>query len=59
MCTGFLQGTHQYFMKASPVRSGDYLEFFAEVNLLGRFVCPGVIVVASILVTRIPVIPFE
>ncbi len=35
MCTGFLQDTHQYFMKASPVRSGDYLEFFAEVNLLG------------------------
>ena len=42
MCTGFLQGTHQYFMKASPVRSGDYLEFFAEVNLLGAlFACPG------------------
>ena len=60
MCTGFLQGTHQYFMKASPVRSGDYLEFFAEVNLLGRsLLALEVIVVASILVTRLPVIPYE
>ena len=42
MYTGFLQGTHQYFMKASPVRSGDYLEFFAEVNLLVALsACPG------------------
>ena len=42
MCTGFLQDTHQYFMKASPVRSGDYLEFFAEVHLLGALsACPG------------------
>jgi uncharacterized protein YcgI (DUF1989 family) len=29
-------------MKASPVRSGDYLEFFAEVHLLGALsACPG------------------
>ena len=42
MCTGFLQDTHQYFMKASSARPGDYLEFFAEVNLLGALsACPG------------------
>ena len=29
-------------MKASPVRPGDYLEFFAEVDLLGVLsACPG------------------
>src|SRR5215475_10105838 len=26
MCTGFTGDTHQYFMKASPVRPGDFLE---------------------------------
>ena len=42
MCTGFTQDTHQYFMKASPVRPGDYLEFFAEIDLLGSLsACPG------------------
>jgi len=42
MCTGFSRDTHQYFMKASPVRPGDYLEFFAEINLLGALsACPG------------------
>ena len=42
MCTGFTQDTHQYFMKQSPVRPGDYLEFFAEINLLGALsACPG------------------
>lgn len=42
MCTGFTQDTGQYFMKASPVRPGDYLEFFAEVDLLGALsACPG------------------
>ncbi|MFN3880662.1 MAG: urea carboxylase-associated family protein [Nitrincola lacisaponensis] len=42
MCTGFTRDTHQYFMKASPVRPGDYLEFFAEVDLLGVLsACPG------------------
>jgi len=35
MCTGFTRDTHQYFMKASPVRPGDFLEFFAETDLLG------------------------
>jgi len=34
MCTGFTLDTHQYFMKASPVRPGDYIEFFAEIDLL-------------------------
>lgn len=42
MCTGFTKGTGQYFMKASPVRPGDYLEFFAEMDLLGALsACPG------------------
>lgn len=42
MCTGFTKDTHQYFMKASPVRRGDYLEFFAEIDLLGGLsACPG------------------
>ena len=42
MCTGFSRDTGQYFMKASPVRPGDYLEFFAEIDLLGCMsVCPG------------------
>jgi len=42
MCTGFTRNTHQYFMKASPVRPGDYLEFFAEIDLLGCLsACPG------------------
>lgn len=42
MCTGFTRDTGQYFMKSSPVRPGDYLEFFAEIDLLvGLSVCPG------------------
>ena len=42
MCTGFTHDTHQYFMKASPVRPGDFLEFFAEIDLLGALsACPG------------------
>ncbi|MFN7004345.1 MAG: urea carboxylase-associated family protein [Roseinatronobacter sp.] len=42
MCTGFTGDTGQYFMKASPVRPGDYLEFFAEIPLLGALsACPG------------------
>jgi len=42
MCTGFTNDTKQYFMKASPVRPGDYLEFFAETDLLGVLSsCPG------------------
>ncbi len=42
MLTGFTNGTKQYFMKASPVRPGDYLEFFAETDLLGVLsACPG------------------
>ena len=42
MCTGFTKNTKQYFMKSSPVRPGDYLEFFAETDLLGILSsCPG------------------
>lgn len=42
MCTGFTLDTHQYFMKASPVRPGDYIEFFAEMDLIGGLsACPG------------------
>ncbi|MEM7408410.1 MAG: DUF1989 domain-containing protein [Pseudomonadota bacterium] len=42
MCTGFTLDTHQYFMKASPVRPGDFIEYFAEMDLLvGLSACPG------------------
>ena len=42
MCTGYTRDTHQYFMKASPVRPGDFIEFFAEIDLLaGLSACPG------------------
>ena len=42
MCTGFTKDTHQYFMKASPVRIGDYIEFFSEIDFLaGLSACPG------------------
>lgn len=42
MCTGFARDTGQYFMKASPVRPGDFIEFFAEIDLLGALsACPG------------------
>ncbi len=42
MCTGFTRDTGQYFMKRTPVRPGDFLEFFAEINLLGALsACPG------------------
>jgi uncharacterized protein YcgI (DUF1989 family) len=42
MCTGYTRDTHQYFMKASPVRPGDFIEFFAEIDLLAALsACPG------------------
>lgn len=42
MCTGFTRDTGQYFMKASPVRPGDFIEFFAGIDLLGGLsACPG------------------
>ena len=45
MCTGFTRDTHQYFMKASPVRPGDFIEFFAETSLTGGLsACPVVTV---------------
>jgi len=42
MCTGFTKDTHRYFMKASPVRPGDHIELFAEIDLIGALsACPG------------------
>jgi uncharacterized protein YcgI (DUF1989 family) len=42
MCTGYTRDTHQYFMKASPVRPGDFIEFFAQIDLLVALsTCPG------------------
>ncbi|MDE0057218.1 MAG: DUF1989 domain-containing protein [Defluviicoccus sp.] len=42
MCTGYTRDTSQYFMKASPAREGDFLELFAEIDLLaGLSTCPG------------------
>jgi uncharacterized protein len=42
MCTGFTRDTGQYFMKASPVRPGDAIEFMAEIDLLAVLsACPG------------------
>ena len=42
MCTGYTRGTNQYFMKASPARAGDFIEFFAEIDLLAALsACPG------------------
>lgn len=40
-CTG-LNEDDKYFMKACPARKGDYLEFFAEIDLLCALsCCPG------------------
>jgi hypothetical protein len=42
MCTGFMPDTKQYFMKSSPVRPGDFIEFFAQIDLIGALsACPG------------------
>ncbi|WP_376096660.1 urea carboxylase-associated family protein [Roseomonas sp. CCTCC AB2023176] len=42
MCTGFSRETGEYLMKASPVRPGDFIEFLAEIPLLGALsACPG------------------
>lgn len=42
MCTGFTRDAHRYFMKASPARPGDFIEFFAEIDLLAALsACPG------------------
>ena len=42
MCTGFTRDTGQYFMKATPARPGDFIEFFAEIDLFGAIsACPG------------------
>jgi uncharacterized protein YcgI (DUF1989 family) len=40
-CTG-LNSEDKYFMKACPAKKGDYLEFFAEIDLLcAMSCCPG------------------
>ena len=42
MCTGFTRERGEYFMKASPVRPGDHIDFLAEIELLGALsACPG------------------
>ncbi len=42
MCTGFTRDAGRYFMKASPARPGDFLELFAEIDLLAALsACPG------------------
>ncbi|MGR3484504.1 MAG: urea carboxylase-associated family protein [Paracoccaceae bacterium] len=42
MCTGFTRDRGLYFMKASPVRPGDALEMWAEIDLLAVLsACPG------------------
>ena len=42
MCTGYTRDTNQYFMKASPARPGDFIELFAEIDLLAALsTCPG------------------
>ncbi len=42
MCTGFDRTTGRYLMKASPARRGDFLELFAEIDLLAALsACPG------------------
>ncbi len=42
MCTGFDRASGRYIMKASPVRPGDHLDLFAEIDLLGALsACPG------------------
>ena len=42
MCTGYTRDSSQYFMKASPARAGDFIELFAEIDLLaGESACPG------------------
>ena len=43
MCTGFTRDTGQYFMKASPVRPGDFIEFFWRRSICWEALsaCPG------------------
>ena len=42
MCTGYTRDSNQYFMKSSPSRPGDFIELFAEIDLLAALsACPG------------------
>ncbi len=41
MLTGFTRDTNEYFCRGSPATKGDYIEFFAEIDLLvGLSACP-------------------
>ena len=43
MCTGYTRDTHQYFMKARPVRHGDFIEFSPRlICWLGSLPAPAV-----------------
>jgi uncharacterized protein YcgI (DUF1989 family) len=54
MCSGYTRDTHLYFMKASPVRPGDFIEFVAEIDLLVALsACPGA-PVAPVTPTTVP-----
>ena len=57
MCTGFTNDTKQYFMKSSPVRPGDYLEFLLKQIYLVYYQLVQVVIVGqSILLTMLNVI---
>ena len=53
MCTGFTRDTGLYFMKASPVRPGDYLEFFPKLIFSVRFQ-PALVVIVLLNIQVIP-----
>ncbi|XP_022258664.1 uncharacterized protein C11D3.03c-like [Limulus polyphemus] len=41
MCSGWTKDTVQYFVKGTPAKKGDYIEFIAEMDLLVALsVCP-------------------
>ncbi len=41
MCTSFDRKTDEYMIKASPARKGDFIQIYAEIDLLiALSVCP-------------------
>ena len=43
MCSGFTTEKHEYFVKASPARKGDHIDFVADMDLLVALsACPQV-----------------
>jgi uncharacterized protein YcgI (DUF1989 family) len=45
-----LDADGKYFMEASPAKPGDFIEFFAEIDLLCALsTCPGGSVLSSLL----------